>query len=164
MNKFLLLALILFQGCGYYSFVGKNIPEHIKTVQIVLFEDSSGRYDLDLSTSITTKIEDELKRYNIVKIENSAETDGRINGKITVFQDQTQSQTSNEYADAKTLTLTINVSFFDNINENYIIANRAITDKIDFNESQYQENKDELHEELIQRVAEKAVLTLISNW
>lgn len=166
MKKYFILitTIILITNCSYYSFSGASIPKHLENVQVLTFENMTQRFDLSLSDRITEGIIKYIEDYNLIDIENSPDTDSRIWGEIRRYEEKVVSQTQDEIADQRSIQMTINISFFDKINKKPIIDNVAITETEYYNESDGDEGKEEALNDLIDKISEKAVIKLSSNW
>ena len=160
----LLLLLAIFQSCAYYSFTGKSIPPHVKTVQVLLFDDNTSRYDLSLSQELNTKIVYYIEDYNLMDIDDSKDADSKVYGTIQSFTESIASQSDDEVAQQRTLTLRLSINFYDNVNNEPIVKNYSVSHTEYFDESGGETARDEAMIELLERIGENAVIALSSNW
>lgn len=159
-----LLSLIVFSSCSYYSFTGSSIPTHIKTVQIVLFEDRTDRYDLDLSNIIKDKLLVYVEDYKLMEEDDSKDSDSKIFGVIVSYKEGINSQLNEDTADERDMELSLSLNFYDNLEKKFIIKKTRISDTEQYNESDGELGKTEAFEKLLDRICEQAVIKLSSNW
>ena len=160
----LILLFAVIQSCAYYSFTGKSIPPHVKTVQVLLFDDNTSRYDLSLPQEINTKIVFYIEDYNLMDIDDSKDADSKVYGTIQSFTESIASQSDDEVAQQRTLTLKLSINFYDNINNEPIVKNFSVSHIEYYNESGGETARDEAMVELLERIGENAVIALSSNW
>jgi len=156
--------LLLVISCGFYSFSGKSIPANIRNAQILLFEDNTGRYDLSLPEVINEKLIRYIEDYNYFLIENSAEADSKIYGTVKSYSDKIVSQTRDETVDQMALSISVEINFFDNINEEFIVKNLSLTETEYYEASGGDNARNEAFLLLTERLSENIVLGLSSNW
>ena len=161
---FLLLSLAIIQSCAYYSFTGKSIPPHVKTVQVLLFDDNTSRYDLSLPQEINTKLLYYIDDYRLMDIDDSKDADSKIYGTIQSFTESIASQSDDEVAQQRTLTLRLSINFYDNVKEEFIVKNYSVSHTENYDESGGETARDEAMAELLERIGENAVIALSSNW
>ena len=65
------LALLLLNGCGYYSFTGATLPEHLNTVAIPLAEDNSLSPLTTLDEALTELLVTRFVRQTRLSLETS---------------------------------------------------------------------------------------------
>jgi len=159
-----ILLITILNSCAYYSFTGKSIPNHIKTVQIILLEDQTNRYDLELPEKITEGIKKYIDDYDLMDIENTMDTDAKVFGSVTKYDETIMSQTKNEIADLTKLTISISINFYDNKQQKSLVKKTVISASEEYNEKNGEEEKDIVLEKLIDKICEDTVLKLSSNW
>ena len=157
-------TVLLVNSCAYYSFTGKSIPPHIKTVQIMLFEDRTDRYDLNLSVVIKEKILDYVEDYKLMDEDDSRDSDSKIFGSIIEYKEGINSQINEDTADEREMKLSLSLNFYDNTKKLFIISKSKISDSQQYNESDGELGKMEAFDKLIDRICEQAVIKLSSNW
>lgn len=164
--RFLIPVVFLFllSSCGSYSFSGKSIPPEIKNSQLLLFEDNSGRYDLSLPDLINENLLKNIESYNYFEIENSAAADSKISGTVRSYSESIISQSRDETADQMSVSISVEVSFYNNHSDEFIVKNHII------NETEYYESsggdtaRNEAFLKLMERLSENIMLSLSSNW
>jgi hypothetical protein len=155
--------IILLQSCAYYSFTGKSIPPHVKTVQVLLFDDNTSRYDLSLPQLINEKILYYIDDYRLMDIDDSKDADSKAFGTIQSFTESIASH-SDDVAQQRTLTLRLSINFYDNIKEEFIVKAYSVSYSENYDESGGGTSRDEAMVELLERIGENAVIALSSNW
>ena len=83
-NILILIAVILFNGCGIYSFKG-SLPPNIKTIYISPVINSSSEYAL--SNMLNEQINEQLVKKNILKIEEFYNSDSKLDISIQLVED-----------------------------------------------------------------------------
>jgi len=163
--KLLLIAgAILFHtGCVSYGFTGGSLPENIKTVQVILFEDNTNRYDLKLAETITSGIAAEIERQKLLEIDNSAESDAKIFGTVTKYEESVVSQSKDEIADERKITISINLTFYDRTKSKTIVAGEVSRSE-PFAASGGESARKTAFDKIVKTICEDAVIKLTSNW
>jgi hypothetical protein len=158
------LLFLIASSCGNYTFSGKSIPPNVKNAQLVLFEDNSGRYDLSLPELLNEKLIQYITDYNYFELENSSDADAKINGTVMSYAEKVSSQTRDEIVDQMEMTLSVEVNFFNNGLSEYVVKNLRISDTEYYESSGGDEARSEAFEKLLDKVSDKIVLGLSSNW
>jgi hypothetical protein len=161
---FQITALFILVSCGSYSFSGKSIPPEIKNSQLFLFDDNSGRYDLSLPDIINDKLIENIESYNYFEIENSSSADSKITGTVRSYSESIVSQSRDETADQMAVSISVEVSFYNNLAEDFIIKNRVINETEYYEASGGDTSRNEAFEKLMERLSENILLSLSSNW
>jgi hypothetical protein len=158
------LLFLIASSCGNYTFSGKSIPPNVKNAQLALFEDNSGRYDLSLPELLNEKLIQYITDYNYFELENSSDADAKINGTVMSYAEKVSSQTRDEIVDQMEMTLSVEVNFFNNGLSEYVVKNLRISDTEYYESSGGDEARSEAFEKLLDKVSDKIVLGLSSNW
>ncbi|MBI44634.1 MAG: hypothetical protein CMG66_00510 [Candidatus Marinimicrobia bacterium] len=121
-NILILIAVILFNGCGIYSFKG-SLPPNIKTIYISPVINSSSEYAL--SNMLNEQINEQLVKKNILKIEEFYNSDSKLDISIQLVEDIPNSYTSNinsyEVIEQWKLNARVSITWLDNLNNNTIL-------------------------------------------
>ncbi len=157
-------AFLFLISCGNYSFSGKSIPSNVKNAQLLIFEDYSGRYDLSLPEILNESIIKQIENYNYFDLENLSDADAKIYGTVISYSENASSQTRDENIDQMVISLTVEISFFNNGTDEYIVNRQRISDSEYFMASGGDEERRTAFDILIERISEKIVLALSSNW
>ena len=165
MKYFILSVLfLLITSCGNYSFSGKSIPPGINNSQLLVFEDNSGRYDLNLPEILHKKITEKIEDYNYFEIENSSAADSKIFGTVRSYSESSVSQTREEIADNMSMTISIEVNFYNNLAQDFIVKSLNISETEYYDASGGDSARDSAFEILIEKLSDSIVLGLSSNW
>ena len=161
MNRLIIILVsVLLTACGNYSFSGKSIPPNVKSAQLILFEDNSGRYDLSLPEILNEGIAENIESYNFFELNNSSEADAKISGTVKSYSEKISSQTRDEEIDQMVVSITVEVDFYNNGTDEYIVKALRISDSEYFEASGGDEARNEAFNTLIERMSEKIVLGL----
>lgn len=165
MKFFIITVLFLtLTSCGSYSFSGKSIPPDIKNAQLLIFEDNSGRYDLSLPEMINEKLLAYIEDYNYFLIENSSEANAKIYGTVRSYSESINSQTRDEVIDQMSVTISVELNFYNNLTNEFVVKNLIITKTEYYEASGGDTARDEAFTKLIDTLSESIVLGLSSNW
>jgi hypothetical protein len=159
-----IIFIIFLNSCGIYTFSGKSIPPDVKNAQLLLFEDNTGRYDLNLPETLNEKIIKNIVDYNFFDLENSSDADSRIYGSVRSYTEKITSQSRSENADQMEIIVSVELNFFNNRSDEFIVKNLTITEKEYYQSSQGDSGRDEALKKLTDRLSENIVLGLSSNW
>lgn len=115
----LILSIVLLStvvGCGIYSFTGTNLHPDVKTVQIDFFPNNATLVEPTLSQKFTLDLQDLfLTQTNLDLVKSGG--DLQFEGEITGYKINPMSATAQQTAAQNRLTITVNVRFFNNLNE-----------------------------------------------
>jgi len=113
---FSLLVLITIQSCGIYSFTGTNINPDVKSVQIDYFPNEAILVEPSLSQVFTIQLRDLFDtQTNLTSVSSGG--DLQFEGEITGYKINPMTATAQQTAAQNRLTITVNVRFFNNKNE-----------------------------------------------
>ncbi|WP_298899815.1 LptE family protein [uncultured Psychroserpens sp.] len=108
------LMLILF-GCGKYSFTTTDIG-NAKTFQVTLFENNARLVEPGIDTDFTESLRNLLVNQTQLNLVNTA-GDLTYEGEIIEYQISPTSANSNNRATQNRLSMTVNVRFFNTLDE-----------------------------------------------
>lgn len=115
----LILSIVLLStvvGCGIYSFTGTNLHPDVKTVQIDYFPNNAILVEPTLSQKFTLDLQDLfLTQTNLDLVKSGG--DLQFEGEITGYKINPMSATAGQTAAQNRLTITVNVRFYNNLNE-----------------------------------------------
>lgn len=115
--QILILAFILvaLSGCWkFYSFTGANTDA--ETVQIDYFPNNAALVEPSLSSKFTEYLQDLFVRQTNLTLVNSG-GELQIEGEITNYTINPTSATADQTAAQNRLTITVNVRFYNNLND-----------------------------------------------
>jgi len=155
--------LLMMSGCVSYGFTGGSLPDHIKTVQIILFEDNTNRYDLKLAETISSGISAEIEKQKLLEIDNSIDSDAKIFGTVTRYEEVVVSQSKDEIADERQITIAFKLTFYDRSKNKTIVAGE-VSKSEPFAASGGEVGRKAAFDKIIKTICEDAVIKLTSNW
>jgi len=112
----LLFLISSFFGCGIYSFTGASIAPEIKTISIQYFSNQATLVQPTLSQTLTDALKDRFMQQTNLNIVNGR-GDLNIEGAIINYNTQAVAIQSDDKAALNRLTITIRVSFTNDLNE-----------------------------------------------
>jgi len=163
-HKLVLICLvyILAGGCVSYNFTGGSMPTNIKTISIQPFNNQSGNGPPSMSLQLTEKLKSFYQNNTkllIVK-ENG---DWKLEGMITKYYVQPIAPQGNLTAGQTRLTITINASFIDELNNREFKKDFSLYS--DFAQSQ---SLNQVEAELVNDILDRLVFMIFnettSNW
>ncbi len=117
-KAFLLIVLPLFllTGCGIYSFTGGSISAGMKTVSVLVFENTAALVNPNLSQSFTESLKDRIRTQTSLSFLR-VDGDADFSGRITDYNLQPVAIQANEKVTAglTRLSITINVKYTNKI-------------------------------------------------
>ena len=156
------LIFVLAGGCVSYNFTGGSIPTNIKTISIQSFFNQSGNGPPSMSLQLTEKLKSFYQNNTkllIVK-ENG---DWKLEGMITKYYQQPIAPQANQTAGQMRLTITINASFIDELNNREFKKDFSLYS--DFAQSQ---SLNQVESELVNDILDRLVFLIFnettSNW
>ena len=119
MRKLIYISIIpLFSGCIYYSMAG-SIPPHIKSISIPMVENQT--VEFGISEAVTDNLINQFLENNILRLDKENSADSILKGKIIRVKDAPYTYTKEESVTEYRLTITIDLEWFDVINDKVII-------------------------------------------
>jgi Lipopolysaccharide-assembly len=109
---FLIIAIIIL-GCGSYSFKGSTLSSDLKTIAINNFTLATAGGPANLSITLTEKLKEYYQRNTQLKLKAS-NTDLILEGSVVGYDLTPQAPTSQDKAGLNRLTITIQVHFTNN--------------------------------------------------
>lgn len=103
-------AVVLFHGCGIYSFSGASIPAEAKTVSVQYFPNQAQLINPTLSNDFTTALRDAIMNQTPLDMVESG-GDLAFEGEITDYRTTPVAITAGQTAALNRLTITVNVRF-----------------------------------------------------
>jgi len=116
------LALASLVACGY-QLRGKGSfwPGQMKKIQVPVFKNSSGRFELDLK--LTRSVINELvARTGVVIVAERSQADGLLSGEVRSFNAQPIAFSPAGAATRFKITITTSVIFFDLVNQKILFS------------------------------------------
>ncbi len=126
--------LFLMTGCGY-TLVGQgNLPDHIKTIAIPVFENTT--LEEGVEQTLTSAVAQEFARGGKVKLVAEDKADAVVTGKIVLYKNKeaVQYQNVDDKTEVKTykLTVTINVELKDMVKDVVLWKTEGLSENKDY--------------------------------
>lgn len=120
MRKVIFLWVFLFAGCKFYSFTGASIPKGVETVQVNFFINNAANevgsvFEPGLDRDFTNAVQEMLLNQTNLELTN---LNGHLiyEGEIIEYRVTPMTATANETAAQNRLTMTVNVRYFNTLN------------------------------------------------
>jgi outer membrane lipopolysaccharide assembly protein LptE/RlpB len=114
--KFWLLISLLLSGCGYHLIgTGSTLPEHLKTLSIPVFTNSSSQPEIH--RELTSAIIDAYITDGRVKIVRKGQADMLMTGNLSYYELKTVSFTSDNFATGYIVKLGVDVEVIDKVKD-----------------------------------------------
>lgn len=157
-----LLALACLTACGY-QLRGKGgfWPPQMKKIQVPVFKNSSGRFELDLK--LTRSVINELvARTGVVMVSDRSRADGLLSGEVLSFSVQPIAFNAAGAATRFKISIATSIVFYDLINQKIIFSDDHFiyTEEYDIPEGLDFET---MENQAIDRAAEKYARQLVVN-
>jgi len=156
------LVFVLASGCVSYNFTGGSIPTNIKTISIQSFFNQSGNGPPSMSLQLTEKLKSFYQNNTKLLIlkENG---DWKLDGMITKYYVQPIAPQGNLTAGQTRLTITINASFIDELNNRQFKKDFSLY--ADYGQSQtFNQIEAELVNDILDRLVFSVFNETTSNW
>ncbi|GGK47640.1 MULTISPECIES: LptE family protein [Flavobacteriaceae] len=164
-TSFLLLLLLLtIQSCGIYSFTGTNINPDVKSVQIDYFPNEAILVEPSLSQVFTIQLRDLFDtQTNLTSVSSGG--DLQFEGEITGYKINPMTATAQQTAAQNRLTITVNVRFFNNKNEDDNFE-KSFSHYYDYdaNAQLIGSALDDAFDEIIERIAQDIFNASVAKW
>ncbi|UMB60321.1 LPS assembly lipoprotein LptE [Lutibacter sp. A80] len=160
----LFLSLITYQSCGIYSFTGTNISPDVKTVQIDYFPNEAILVEPSLSQVFTTELRDLFDtQTNLTSVNSGGHL--QFEGEITGYKINPMTATAEQTAAQNRLTITVNVRFYNNKNEDDNFE-KTFSHYYDYdaNTQLIGSALDDAFDEIIERIAQDIFNASVAKW
>jgi hypothetical protein len=119
--------LLFIGGCGYYSFTGAAIPQHLREIAIPLAEDNSTSPFPTLGDNLTRQLIDRFVGQTRLSLQPSEDqADVVLTSRIDRYMNQPASVGAGERAELNRITISVSVSYFDRV-ENEELMTRTFS-------------------------------------
>lgn len=169
MDKTLLFGLIIvFSGCGPYTFTGTNTSA--KTISVQPFYNDSGQGPANLSQLFTEELRDYYQRNtNLSLVEDGGEL--QIEGSIVSYSTAPVAATASgttrtrDVAASTRLTIQVQVTFVNTLNEEEDFSRRfQFYDDFDSQTSNLTAEEDQLIETIFDQIVFDIFNATVANW
>jgi len=159
----IVLLLVLFSGCGIYSFTGASISPEIKTISIQHFPNNAPLIEATLSQTFTDALRDKFVSQTNLTLVNSG-GDLSIEGEITDYNTKPVAIQANEVAALNSLTITVSVVFVNNFDETKDFETK-FTHYLDYQSNQnLSAVKETLIPQIVEMIVEDIFNKAVVNW
>jgi outer membrane lipopolysaccharide assembly protein LptE/RlpB len=160
--------MFMFTGCGYQlTGLGKQIPDHIKTIAIPDFENKTTRIEAEQFVTFAVK-EEFILRSSLVLVSSRSNADSVLEGEIVTFNVTPVSLTDEGSAHLYQLRIVLRVRFIDLVNNEIIFEGENVsfaeTYDIDDEDLDFFSQETEVLLEIAERFAESVVTTILENF
>jgi len=120
-------ALLLVSGCGYYSFTGASIPDHLGTIAIPLVDDRTVSTIGTLDSRMTQLLVERFVSQTRLDLDPQPETaDAVLRVTIDRYQNAPTSVSGDEQAIRNRITISATVQYEDRVEE-AVLLNRTFS-------------------------------------
>lgn len=161
---FFALSLLLFLGCGSYSFTGISISADTKTFQVNYFQNSADLVEPGIERDFTLALQDIiLNQTNLSLVKSNG--DITYEGEIVEYRISPTTATANNTADQNRLTISVNVRFFNKNDEDSDFEKR-FSFFYDYSGSAQLigSQKTTAINEIYERITQDIINTSLANW
>lgn len=160
-----MLLHFLFAGCSVnYSFTGASIPPEVKSINIKYFPNNAPLIEPTLSQKITDGLRDKFTSETSLMLVNDG-GDLIMEGAITGYRTTPVAIQGNDQAALNRLTITIEVTYINTLDENMSFENTNFTRYTDYSSSRnLVEVQEALVEEINQMLIEDVFNKAVINW
>ena len=157
------LTLIMFSGCGVYSFTGASVPPEAQTISVQYFPNKAQLVEPILSPTFTDALRDQFTgQTNLEMIERNG--DLAIEGEIIDYKTSPVAIQGDQTAALNRVSVTVNVRFV-NVYEPDKNFEQKFTQFLDYNSD---DNYDEIKETLLIGINEMLTTDIFNkaviNW
>jgi hypothetical protein len=157
-----LSLLILFTGCGVYTFKGSTLPSYLKTVNIPLFVNQS--LQPGVAEYITEELQKNIQDNNILETVPD-DGDATINGKVLSYKNHPYTYGSESdrtvAVESYSVTISIEVEFLDNQKDKTLYKGIVTQDGVyDFNSETEEDGK----KRAIKKITDQIIQNSVQSW
>ena len=159
-----LVVIPLVAACGIYSFTGTSIAPDVKSISIYTIENRAMKVNPTLSNTITNALQDKFRR--LTKLEMLPEGgDLEISGMIVNYDVTPTAITSNEVASQNRLTITVKITFNNNLYEKESFKDRSFAAFQDYDSNMSLDAVEaSLCDEIVEILVEDIFNATVANW
>lgn len=159
-----LVVIPLVAACGIYSFTGTSIAPDVKSISIYTIENRAMKVNPALSNTMTNALQDKFRR--LTKLEMLPEGgDLEISGMIVNYDVTPTAITSNEVASQNRLTITVKITFNNNLYEKESFKDRSFAAFQDYDSNMSLDAVEaSLCDEIVEILVEDIFNATVANW
>ena len=160
------LPLMLLSGCGVYSFTGGSISAGMKTVSVLVFENTAPLINPNLSQAFTESLKDRIRTQTSLSFVR-VDGDANFQGRITDYNLQPVAIQATEQVTAALtrLSITINVKYTNKLEDDKSFE-QSFTRFRDFSTqgSSFNSQEPALIKDINQQLTEDIYNRAFANW
>ena len=159
-----LVVIPIMAACGIYSFTGTSIAPDVKSISIYTIENRAMKVNPALSNTMTNALQDKFRR--LTKLEMLPEGgDLEISGMITNYDVTPTAITSNEVASQNRLTITVKITFNNNLYEKESFKDKSFAAFQDYDSNMSLDAVEaSLCDEIVEILVEDIFNATVANW
>lgn len=158
----LLLCLFL-NGCGFYSFTGATIPQHVETVAIPLVEDLTSNPITDLGGRLTERLVDRFVGQTRLQLSSDeAQADALLTSEIRQYTVQPAAVGGQNTARLNRLTISVAATYNDQEEEQQVFQ-RSFSSSIEYDPTDLA-SEEAAAAEILDNIADDIFTAATSNW
>lgn len=157
-----IITSIILTGCGIYSLSGAKIDA--KTIQIDYFPNNASLVEPSLSQKFTLALQDLfLQQSNLSLVKSGGEL--QFEGEITNYTIRPTASTADQTAAMNRLTITVNVRFYNSLNEEDDFE-RTFNHYFDYDANQQLigGSLDDAFDEIFERITQDVFNASVAKW
>jgi len=159
----ILIIIIIFEGCGIYTFSGASIDPRDKTVSVKKFPNRAPIVNPTLSRNFTQKLEDRLTSQTSLSLTRS-DGDLQFEGEIIDYSTTPIAITQGQKSATTRLTVIIKVKFIS-INKPELNFEESFSKFADFSANENLSSVEAtLTEDIIEQLTDEIFKKALSNW
>lgn len=159
----LVLALLLLQGCAYYSFTGASIPQHLQTVAIPLVEDVTSNSISDLGGLLTQRLTDRFVGQTRLQLATDpGQADALLTSQINQYALQPAAVGGQNTATLNRLTITVSATYMDQAEDNQLFQ-RTFSSSVEYDPTD-PASEEAAAGEVLDNIADDIFTAATSNW
>ena len=161
-----MVAALLGGGCGYYSFTGVAIPEHVNTIAIPVLEDRARSSLPNLGDELTEMLIGRFvsqTRLSLVSDDLGADT--VLSGTIDRYDNRPASVGGQERATTNRVSITVTVVYADRLKNEDMISRRSFSAFGEYDPLEDGlEGESDAAREALEQIADDIFNAATSNW
>lgn len=160
----LLFVVLLFSGCGYYSFTGATIPSHLNTIAVPLVEDLSVGPVTNMDAHLTDLLIERFVRQTRLSLETSeSEANAVLTARIERYTNEPTSVGGDERATRNRVSISVTVLYVDQVEERDLLQ-RTFTSFEDYDPAAGLDQERVAAFAALRNIADDVFNTATSNW
>ena len=156
---FCIFCLMVFSGCGFYSFSGSTLS--VKTVAVPIFENET--VEVDVEESIASEIRDAIIKDGNMKVVGESQADAVLSGKIVDVKEEADTFSKSEQADQFKIRVFADITFLDKRRNKVIWEEKRMEGWARY-DAKDTAARDDAIKEALQMLAKDIIDKTVSGW